>query len=368
MKFTLSTKPLSNALDLGVINANISKFYRTSCLAQLTASKNTLRINLEASFIKSELLLRGSGDSDEEVVSFVDCAVLKSLISTIETSTVTIEFVEGGIVIHSGSSKFNLPSLVDGADGVSLSRPDVNTDPSAATIKLVADDWKFIKSYQLYAAASSFVHPIYTRVWLGADGNVIVGDIDNTLFTFSKKGHLGRTCLLSDTIINLLESLPEGAQITQMGTSYRVEVSTDAFDYAAQFTPQYESEEGVGSYESAIFLEKSQLDPANQIKVSIAPVKKFLSQAELLSSAGGAIELSYSAGQLSLKDDNIDCKVAVEGTCSDFSSQFDFSNLKLILGNIDEETATISPIIEEGVTVGILVGTPNLTVLLGGLE
>jgi hypothetical protein len=60
VKFTVSTKPLSNALDLGVINANISKYYQTSCLAQITCNKHDLRINLEASFIRTELHPKGS--------------------------------------------------------------------------------------------------------------------------------------------------------------------------------------------------------------------------------------------------------------------------------------------------------------------
>ena len=117
MNFTLSTKPFADALDLGVIPANISKYYRLSCLAQLTASKRELRINLEASNVVTEILLKGSGDSDETVTGFVDALILKQLVGTLESNTVTLEYTSGAIVLHSGSSKFNLPFLAESGDG-----------------------------------------------------------------------------------------------------------------------------------------------------------------------------------------------------------------------------------------------------------
>ena len=76
MKFTCSTKPLQSALKLGVIKSNISKFYQKSCLAKVTCSKDTLRVNLEASRIMTQLTLHGSGDEDGPVGIFVDCQKL----------------------------------------------------------------------------------------------------------------------------------------------------------------------------------------------------------------------------------------------------------------------------------------------------
>ena len=119
MKFTVSTKPLQNAIDLGIIKENISKFNQKSCLAQVTASRENLRINIEAPSIYTEIVLRGSGDSDEEETIFVDCALLRQLVDSFDKDVTTIEFVDGGIVLHSGSSKFTLAKLLD-ANNLSL--------------------------------------------------------------------------------------------------------------------------------------------------------------------------------------------------------------------------------------------------------
>lgn len=106
MKFTCNTKPLMDALDIGVINQNVSKFFKKSCLAQITASQRELKLNFEASKICSEVILKGSGDSDETSVVFVDCLLLKQLVNTFESATTIIEFTDSGIVLHSGKAQF----------------------------------------------------------------------------------------------------------------------------------------------------------------------------------------------------------------------------------------------------------------------
>ena len=365
MKFTLSTKPLADALNLGVIPANISKYFRLSCLAQLTASKNQLRINLQASSISTEILLKGSGDSDDEVTAFVDCLVFKQLIGTLESATVTLEYTDGGIVVHSGSSKLTLPQLAESGDG-ELQRPALPPEGASKT-KLELSDWKFVKDYQMYAVALSFVHPIYQNAWIGESGDVIVGDFDNSLFTFSKKSKLGRTCLLTDTIVNLFNSLPEGAEITLMDKSYRVDVKTDGFEYASEFTPKYEGEE-TGSYKSEVFLSTVNKDANNSFKVAVAPISKFLSQADLLSTGSTKVQFSVEGSQLQIKDDNIDCKVAIEGTCQNFSVPMNSAILRPIIAHVDSENISISPVLQEGGVGGLVIWTENLAVVVGALD
>ena len=289
MKFTLSTKPLVDALNLGVINGNVSKFYAKSCVIQLTASKRDLKMNLEASNVYTEIILKGSGDEDGPKVTFVDCLLFKQLLGTLETSTVTIEYVEGGIAIHSGSSKFNLPSMnFEGAGDLSLKSPEL-AESNAPSITIQNSDWKFIKDHQMFARAMSFIYPIYTRVWIGKDGTVIVGDFGQQLFTTSKKGSLGETCLLEETIVNLFNSLPENATLTQLGKkNYRIDVKTDGFEYAAEFAPQYEGDEGVGNYKSEVFLQAMQEDETNCFNISLSIISKALSQAELLNTDSDA--------------------------------------------------------------------------------
>ncbi len=367
MKFTLSTKPLSDALDLGVIPGNISKYYRLSCLAQLTATRQELRINLEASNVVTELTLVGTGDEDGPVTGFVDCLVLKQLVGTFEANTTTIEYTEGGVILHSGSSKFTLPFLAESADG-ELRRPQAAPE-GAATVPVDLKDWKFIKDYQMYAVALSFVHPIYTNAWIGQDGDVIVGDFDNSLFTFSKKSKLGRTCLLPDTIINLFNSLPEGANITLMDKSYRIDLKTDAYQYTSEFSPKYEDEDNNGNYSAAAIMGSLQKSEENSIKVPVAPIAKVLSQADLLSSSGdNKIQFNVVGDQLRIYDDNVDCKVKFEGNCPEFNIPLNSSQFKSIIGHVDEDTIKISPAWMDNSVAGLTIWTDNLTVMVGAVD
>ena len=75
-KFTVSTKPLIDGLNLGILNANISNFFQRSTMAQVTANKNTLVINLEAAFIYSEVEFKGMGTEDESATIFVNSSLL----------------------------------------------------------------------------------------------------------------------------------------------------------------------------------------------------------------------------------------------------------------------------------------------------
>lgn len=366
MKFTLSTKPFADALNLGVIPSNISKYYRLSCLAQLTASKNELRVNLQANGIKTEMYLKGSGDSDDVVTAFVDCLVLKQIVGTFETSTTEIEFAEGGLVLHSGSSKCTLPHLAESEDG-ELERPGLPIE-GAQKASINKEVWKFIQSHQMYAVALSFVHPIYQNVWIGESGDVIVGDFDNSLFTFSKKNELGRTCLLTDTIINLFTSLPEGAAITMMDKSYRVDVKTDGFEYASEFTPLYEGEDGTGTYEADSIMGTAQKDDNNTFIVATAPISKFLSQSAILSSGDSKIEMTLTGKELVIKDENINTKIGVEGNCSDFTIMLNGDIFEPVVSHMDAEKLRFCPIMDEGVAQGLIIWSDDLTVVLGAIE
>lgn len=367
MQFSLSTKPLADALDLGVIPANISKYYSLSCLAQLTASRQELRINLEASNVVTELTLMGTGDEDGPVTGFVDCLVLKQLVGTFEANTTTIEYTEGGIILHSGSSKFTLPFLAESNDG-ELRRPQ-DAPEGAATVPIDLKDWKFIKDYQMYAVALSFVHPIYTNAWIGEDGNVIVGDFDNSLFTFSHKSKLGRTCLLPDTIINLFNSLPEGANITSVDASYRIDLNTDAYRYVTEFSPKYEDQDNNGNYSAGAIMSSLQKNDENFLKIPVAPVAKVLSQADLLSSSGdNQIQFNVSGDQVRIYDDNVDCKIKFEGNCSEFGIPLNANQLKSIIGHVDQDFIKISPAWMDGSVAGLTIWTDNLTVMVGAVD
>lgn len=368
MKFQVSTKPLVDALNLGVVSSNVSKFYQKSCLAQVTASRRELKINLEAECVLSEIRLKGSGDSEETCTVFVDCLLLKQLVSTFEANITTFEYIEGGLVLHSGSSKFTLPKMLDDSE-LELTAPNVDESNGAVSIDIDKSDWKFIKDHQMYAIAMSFIHPVYTRVWIGESGDVLVGDFDNSVFTQSNKNKLGKTCLLKDTIINLFNSLPDGAKLKQMENSYLITVSTDGFEYAAEFRPEYETDEGIGSYNSDIILDMMQKDEASAVKINAAAVNKFLGQANLLSSSTeDTVKFSVDSDNVSFVNSNIDCKLPIDNFTESYSIEFKISLISSVISNFDEDTISVAPMKQDGEVAGIILWSKSMTAILAAVD
>ena len=370
MKFQVSTTPLNDGLALGVVNANVSNFFKRSNIAQITATKNELRINLEADRILSEIRLKGLGDSEDDVTTFVSCLLLKQLVSTFVAPVTTLEFVDGGLILHSGKSKFTLPKLDIDASSTSLNCPEL-PDYNSASLDIDKSDWKFIKNNQMYAIAMSFSqHPVYTRVWVGDHGDVLVGDFDNGLFTHSEKSKLGTTCLLKDSIVNLFNSLPEGAKISKVDEKYIVKVTTDGFEFISEFSPEYESDENVGSYSSDIIIDMMSHTDENSVIVPTAAINKFLSQADLLSSGSSAtIKLHVDNNELTLKDDNVDCKVDLDTLYPDsYEVEFNTSLLKSVLSNYTDETVRISPMVQGEEVAGIKVWSKEVTTVLAGVD
>ena len=367
MKFTVSTKPLQNAIDLGIIKENISKFNQKSCLAQITASREKLRINIEAPSIYTEITLNGSGDSDTEQTIFVDCALLRQLIDSFDKDITSIDFVEGGIVLHSGSSKFTLPKLLD-ISNISLNRPVKSTE--GTTIELKASDWKFVKEHQLFAISIWMIHPVYTKVWIGEDGKVIVGDIDNAIFTLSNKSNLGSTCLLNPTIINLFTNLPEGSKIQKDGTSYILTVETDGYTLISQFVPEYEQDEGVGSYNADAILGTLQ-SPDSYIEVEVAPIVKFLGQADIVATAQDtSTYFKFEDNKLTLNRGSGDFKLDVTkvGDLASYSGDFKSTFFKSIFSSVDSDKIKIGPVYNEGEISGSIFWTDNLSIVLAFQE
>lgn len=370
MKFTVSTKPLSQGLELGVINNNISKFFRKSCLAQVTASSNTLTINLEAASIVSEIILKGFSD-DQGVTKtiFVDCLVLKQLVSTFEASTTVFEFVEGGLILHSGNSKFTLPKLVED-DELSLDVPLLPDYAPTEFIDVSSEGWKFIKDRQMYAIAMSFIHPVYTKIWVGNSSDVLVGDFDNSIFTYSNKIKFGENCLLSDTIVNLMNSLPENAKMVKNPEdgSYTVTVYSDSFSYISQFKPSYEADPDVGSYHSEMILDMM-TSPENHVCVNRNAILKFINQASLLSSGSeSTIRLSVSGNVFELSDENTEFKTDYKGTCNEFSESFKTTFLHDAISHYTEDEIYIAPAYSDDEITGIIIWTDDMHTALGGAE
>lgn len=369
MRFTTNTKPLADALALGIINANVSNYHKKSNIAQVQAKEFVLKINLEATGIRTELTLGGKGEGEPSPSIFVSSLQLKQLVATLDSPSVTLEFADDGLTIYSGKSKFTLPKVVD-ADELELEKPSY---PNANTHMDAIDktDWKFIKDNQMYAIAMSFLHPVYTKVWIGSDSDVLVGDFDSGLFTHSKHNKLNNQCLLADTIVNLFTSLPDGAKMTKLDKDYLIYFKCDSFEYITQFKPMYEEDEGVGDYNSAIFLNTLK-HPSESITVTAAQLTKILSQAELLSSSSTDDTISFgkSGDELCMKARNVDCKVPVTSQVADFTLDFKTDSLRKVLSSYGESAINIAPLRPdpEGPVAGILVWDNELTTCIAGVE
>lgn len=368
MNFVLSTKPFCDALNLGIVNSNVSKFYQKSCLAQVTASRTNLTVNLEASNIVSEVKMRGSGDEDTVVSTFVDSLLLKQLVSTFDSATTTVEFTEGGLILHSGRSKFNLPKMSDASD-MELNKPSI-LHSSVSGVDIDKAGWKFVKEHQMYAIAMSFIHRVYTNVWASADGHVIVGDFDNSLFTYSKNSKLNKTCLLPDTIINLFNAIPDGAKLYNNDKSYIIQLTTDGYEYLSEFTPNYEDDERYGSYNSDMILDMMNVDENSSVSFKVSSLTRFLNQAALLStSSEDTIKLSVSGKELSLTDNNVDCKLPLDKESSEsYCIEFKTALLKSVINNMDSDDVKMMPMKQDDEYVGVIIWTPNMTVVLASVE
>lgn len=375
MKFTVSTKPLKNVTNLGIIKANISKYYYKSSVVQITASRDTLVINIEAAGIKSKMVLKGSGDEDTTVSTIVDCLIFKNLIDSIDTDILSLEFITGGgITVRAGSSKFSLPQLLDARE-VQLEGPiDEYTGSDAVVIK--PGEWQFIKDHQMYAIAVKEDHPVYRNVWVGEAVGTLVGDYDRGLFTFSKRGTFDTTCLFPPTLINLFSSIPEGSTVSKLGRNYLLRISTDSYSMLTEFKPKYEDDEAVGSYNSEIFLSML-VHPDSYITVDAGPIAKFINQTSILrqTEADRLIEFTINAGQLTLSKHVSSCSMAVNSGDS-YTIKFAADLFKSVITNFDSDRINIAPMrrvepsgpngVPVNKTTGCLFWTDNLTTMLSG--
>lgn len=363
MKFTLNSKPLKNVTDLGIIKQNISSLYYRSNIAQITATRNSFQINVEAAGIKTAMVLKGgSGDTDETASILVDCSTLKSLIDSIDSNVITFNFDTGSLGIISGTSKFTLPQILDVRD-VQVSAPTENFTADE-TITIKAESWKFIKDHQLYAISESKTHPVYRNVWVSADKDVIVGDYETSLFTYSKQSNLDNTCLLPVSLVNLFTNIPEGSTISRIGKTYILNIDTDSYSMSTEFTPFYEDDEAVGSYNANIILGMlSKSD--NFLTVDVTPITKFIGQISLLSQGAfdKNVDLSISNNVLTLSALDCEYKLNIDSK-AEYSVQFDMDKFKDVLSHFDDDNVKLAPMERDGQVIGCIFWTDSLITLL----
>lgn len=364
MRFTVNTKALKNATDLGIIKANISKYYYKSNVVQITATADTLKINVEASGIKTKMILGGSGDEEITTSILVDCSIFKSLIDSIDTDVLSIEFIAGGIYIHAGTSKFSIPQMLDIND-VQLEEPEDDYSVTN-TSTIVPSDWQFIKDHQMYAIATKESHPVYKNVWVGQDKDVIVGDYDSSLFTYSKRGKFDATCLFPASLINLFTSIPEGSTVSKIGKSYILNITTDNYSMITEFLPKYEDDESVGNYNATMILNMLK-HPDLFITLDIAPLTKFINQTAILAQTemDKVFDFVLSDGKLTLSNTTSSYSMQVDSNES-YTVKFSSDLFKRVLSNFDSDKINIAPMHRGDMTIGCIFWTDNLTTLLAG--
>lgn len=374
MKFTVSTAPLKNVMNLGIIKSNISKFYYRSNIVQITADRDTLKLNIEAASIKTRMTLRGSGDEDAVKTVMVECLKFKNLIDSIDSEIISLEFIDGGLYVHTGTSKFAISQIID-ANDAQLDEPVDNFD-TANTITITSSDWQFINDHQMFAISTSEKRPVYKNVWVGSDNAAIVGDFDASLFTYSKHGNFDSSCLIPPTLINLFTSIPEGSTIAKIDKNYVLNIETDNYSMVTEFTPKYEDDETVGSYNSEIILNILK-HPENFITLDINPIIKFINQTAIVnqSDAGKITDFILGDGKLLLNNRSNSYSTEVD-TDASYTVKFATAYLKSVLSNLDDDKVNVAPMKRTvpgangqpatEITIGCIFWTDDLTIVLAG--
>lgn len=372
MTYTVATKPFYEGICLVVVNSNISKFNRKSSVIQVSVKDNLLLLNTEADNVKSEVRLKGGYEGSESASVLVDCVMLKQLVSTFDSAVTKIEFVENGMILYSGSSKFTVPMIAD-VDNLELNRPDVTSERKYTT-DLKKENWKFVDDHQMFSLSMSFTNAVFTRVWVGNSGDVIVGDMDNSIFTHSTKSTLDETCLLQESIINMFVSVPDGTKISKLNSSYLLSAQTDSYELYSEITPDSESNPKYGSYNSDIILDMLHKTEVSAVVVDSAAILKALNQSELLRSESAdthVVDITVKDKKMYLTDSNINCAIDVEGDPNaNFFIHMKEKTFKPAVSNLDQSKITIAPAenSDSDDTVGLVMWTDNMEVIVGGAE
>ena len=365
MIFQTNTKPLNDALTLGIINSNVTNYDKRSNVVQLTMTTEKLIINIEASRIRTQIEVLGTGDAEYATI-FVSSTMLKQLMSTITSPTVSLEFSDSGLNILLGRSKFTLAKMLDASE-IELTAPEIPENYMDNAVSIDRSTWKYVKENQMYSIATSFSHPVYQNVWIGSGNDILVGDYDNSIFTYATVPTFGDQCLISPTILNLLISLPDGAKISKIDKSYLVFVTLNSFSYVTQFLPMYEGDDGIGSYNSDIFLGMMKHEDDGSISVNASDVTRYLAQAEMLNKETiPVIEFIVEDDCIRLKDRNVDCVVSINDNPEfKYSTKFKTALLKKLMSNYGDQMVHIKPLVDENNEVsGILVWDIVLTTVL----
>ena len=366
MEFTVNTKPLKSAMAMLLVSGNVTNANPRSSIVELTASKDTLKLNTQSTGIKSEVRLIGNGTDDSTEKFIANIGLFKSLINSLNATQTTLCFEENCLQIKSGKTTLSVKKD-DNISGMSLMTPTIpDIDAIEAADAVDVADWKFVKEHQAYAL-SRITKPsaVYTYFFFTEDGEVIAGDYVHSLFSKSECGQLDKNCLVSPFIINLMATMPAEAKFVCKDDNYVVVVKNDSFDYYAQVEVVADAET-IEAYPHEAILSLLGDTETKGINFEIEELKAVLNQASLLSSTlEPEISIDLSKNVIHIKDTNVESSIIGEGEVSDpCTLAFDLVVLKSIVDKCSDNKITIFPSISDDEVSGIvIVGESAVTVL-----
>ena len=371
MKFNLNVAPLKAAMDLGIIQSNISKFFEKSTVIELSVEGDLLRLNTQATSLLSEATIKGYNEEKFTGSAIVDCTLFKQLINTIDSNEVTLDFQDNMLVVMSGKSKFNVPKLLEDEEGASLDRPELEENlKSSFSGELHPSMWKYIQDHQLYSVAMSQVYKVYTRVWVSKDKGVLAGDYSTSMFTYQPHSDLDSSCLVSPTIVNLLSVLEEGTKLYHMDEqNYVVCMNTDSFDFRSQFTVEHEDENGIGVYAADDIFSMVFDDSVPAAKISQKKLYSTVKQAALFaSSSDPLVFLVADENGIVLENDNVSCKVNKDSYPIEYKVGFNISELDTVVSHMDGDELQVAPIVKDDEVYGVRFVSGDMVALIGSVE
>lgn len=370
MRVEVSTAALKNALNLAIINSNISTYFPKTALLQVTVDGTTVRVNSEYASVVSEVCFDVESAASGDILSvFVESVRLKKIVSTITANTIGLDIEASHITIIVGGSRYTVPCIVDVA-GMQFRRPSVSDEVLNNHDTIVhKNSWKFVKDHQMFALAESESIPVYRNAWIGSTGDVVVGDLINSVFTHFDGQSLGKSCLLSSNIINILNSVPDNTNIVCIGASYVLHSVSDTFSYYSEILPQYESVE-VGKYNADLIISMLDSDDPNSISVETAELLKAINQSAILSDdKDSKLTVMVAKDRIAIVCDNMNSVITANGGGDElYKLDFQYNLIKSVVSNIDSTTVRIKRMVRDGNLVGLIFIGDHIRIVLAGIE
>lgn len=365
LNFTVSTKPLVDGVNISIIDGNITRYYPKSGIVYISAGDGKLTIHHDGEYVSTSITFRGSCDDGSSAV-YVDAALFKKLINTLSSDHVTFEFSQSSLVLHSGSAKYLLQQTA--AEFTPNVISELTSDELDHSIPIDVNDWKQLKSNQLYAKSSNVRNMIYTLVYISDSGDALVCDMDNSLLTHSSISGIGETCMIPDGVVYMLASMQSGCLVKRDDKFIAASV-TDAYECLASFAPIYESDD-IGSYNADMIINLLQANNDSSMLAKVSDLKKAMNQASLLSTNKNyIIKCDFTSDAILFKTSTMECSIpVVNGPSEPFMLNFNPELLGKVIFHMPSDDISIRPTYNGDTIVGITCECGFLTVTLAACE